>query len=100
MGYTLHCILRIVRYIMHLTYCILYIIVQLGLGFKLNTKIGLHTHTNFLKGSRPSRRLRFGMLTLLTKIRSSAEEKQISPNPPPPKKRKICQKKISPLKKN
>merc|ERR1712208_163780 len=48
-------------------------IVQLGLGFKLNTKIGLHTyppthHTNFLKGSRPSRRLRFGMLTLLTKI--------------------------------
>jgi len=60
-------------------------IVQLGLGFKLNTKIGLHTthppthHTNFLKGSRPSRRLRFGMLTLLTKIRSSAEEKKISP---------------------
>jgi len=61
-------------------------IVQLGLGLKLNTKIGLHTylpthhhHTNFLKGSRPSRRLGFGMLTLLTKIRSSAEEKKISP---------------------
>ena len=38
--------------------------VQLGLGFKLNTKIGLHTthqpthHTNFLKGSTPSRRIR------------------------------------------
>ena len=46
-------------------------IVQLGLGFKLNTKIGLHTHTNFLTGSRPSRRLKFGMLTLLTNIRSS-----------------------------
>ena len=64
-----------------------HVFVQLGLGFKLNTKIGLHTttylpthhHTNFLKGSRPSRRLRFGMLTLLTKIRSSAEEKKISP---------------------
>ena len=41
------------------------VIVQLGLGFKLSTKIGLHTHhhhhTNFLKGSRPSRKLRFGM---------------------------------------
>ena len=40
-------------------------IVQLGLDLKLNTKIGLNHHppptTNFLKGSRPSRRLRFDM---------------------------------------
>ena len=54
-------------------------VVQLGLGLKLNSKIGYTpptylptttTHTNFLKGSRPSRRLRFGMMTLLTKISS------------------------------
>ena len=46
------------------------IVVQLGSGFKLNTEIGLHTHpspsppnthTNFLRGSMPSRKLRFGM---------------------------------------
>merc|ERR1712208_241035 len=87
------------------------IIVQLGLGLKLNTKIGLHTtylpthhhhhhhhhHTNFLKGSRPSRRLGFGMLTLLTKIRSSAEEKNVCQTPPP--KKKFAKKKILPKKK-
>ena len=41
-------------------------IIIVKLEVKLNTKIGLHTHpphptTNFLKGSRPSRRLKFGI---------------------------------------
>ena len=43
------------------------VIVQLGLDLKLNTKIGINHHhhhpptTNFLKGSRLRRRLRFDM---------------------------------------
>ena len=48
-----------------------------SLGPKLNTKLGLHTTTttqhqsNFQVTTRHTRRLRFGMLTKLTNIRSS-----------------------------
>ena len=80
-----HCVFNLFRWwvmmIFFLQVTFVTKIVQLGLGFKLNTKMGLNhpTTRNFWKGSRHSRRLRFGMLASL-KLRNRTHTH--SPHPP------------------